>query len=249
MQISKWSFNPGLVPTVACLLMFPLLLGLGFWQLDRAAQRQAVFDEYTGRAGLEPVDWNREVSKPHRDGVLVWRRAIVRGHYADGNIFLLDNQVLNGVAGYSVYSPLKLEGTNLTVIINRGWVPAGDYRDKPPDIARPTDLVTLTGLVTDYPPPPGILMGGDNQNRQRLAPGISRMQIISASLLQEILAYPLLPYVIRLDASAPSGFIREWPQPGSGKERHLGYAFQWFACAAALVVIYISVNLRRRTVE
>lgn len=246
MQTAKWSFNPGLVPTFVSLVMFPLLLSLGFWQLDRAAQKQAIFDEYVNRAGLEPVDWNKEVSKPLSGEAVLWRRAIVRGHYADGDVFLLDNQILKGSAGYLVYSPLRIEGTNIRVIINRGWVAGGEYRDKVPQIDRPTDLVTLTGLATDYPPSPGIIIGGDDQNLQMMAPGISRMQVISDSLLKKILGYPLLPNVIMLDASAPTGFIREWSQPGSGRETHLGYAFQWFTLAAALAVIYISVNLRRR---
>ena len=27
------------------------------------------------------------------------------------------------------------------------------------------------------------------------------------------------------------GLVRDWPDPGSGVEKHLGYAFQWYALA------------------
>ena len=246
MQIAKWSFNPGLAPTLACLLVFPLLLGLGFWQLDRADQKQAILDEYIAKTVLEPVDLNVEILSGHTDENTLWRRGVIRGRYTNDRTFMLDNQVVKGMVGYFVYSPFEIEGSKIRVIINRGWVPAGEHREVVPQIAQTTDLITLTGLVTDYPPPPGILMGDRDQNLQQMAPDISRMQIINGKLLEEMLDYDLFPYVIRLDPSAPAGFVREWSAPESGKEKHLGYAVQWFALAAALVVIYISVNLRRR---
>jgi surfeit locus 1 family protein len=55
----------------------------------------------------------------------------------------------------------------------------------------------------------------------------------------------LVPYELRLAAEAPSGFARQWPEPGSGHERHLGYAWQWFAMAATVAVLYLLLNLRR----
>lgn len=246
MQIARWSFNPGLAPTLACLLMFPFLLGLGFWQLDRADQKQAILDEYIAKTVLEPVDLNVEMLSRQTDENVLWRRGVIRGRYTNGRTFLLDNQVVRGMVGYFVYSPFEIEGSNVRIIVNRGWVPAAEHREAVPQIAQTTDLITLTGLVTDYPPSPGILIGDPDQNQQQMTPDISRMQIINGNLLEAILHYDLFPYVVRLDPSAPTGFVRERSVPESGKERHLGYAFQWFSLAAALVVIYISVNLRRR---
>ncbi len=60
------------------------------------------------------------------------------------------------------------------------------------------------------------------------------------------LGLPLLPLVVLLDPGAPAGFAREWtPYYGISVQRHQGYAFQWFALATALGVIYIVVNLNR----
>jgi len=51
--------------------------------------------------------------------------------------------------------------------------------------------------------------------------------------------------VILLDPKEPDGYARNWEAPGFPPMRHIGYAVQWFALAAALLVIYIVTNVRR----
>ena len=55
--------------------------------------------------------------------------------------------------------------------------------------------------------------------------------------------------VLLLDKDQPGGFVREWNPVVVGPERHVGYAVQWFALAAALVILYVWVNLNRIGVE
>jgi len=248
MQTGKWSFNPGLIPTLATLIMFPLLLTLGFWQLDRAAQKQSQYDNFIEKSGRGSVDLNNVIPLPVDDDIL-WRRARIQGHYAETGVFLLDNQVLGGRAGYFVYSPFEIAEADIWVLINRGWVAAGDYRDQAPVIAETSGMYTLTGTVVNFPSSPGLLMLDDMQAMQQLAEGVDRVQSVSRDLFEIHLGHTVYPYELRLDQESVTGFARDWVQPGSGKERHLGYAFQWFALAAVLLVIYISVNLQRRKFE
>ena len=59
MRIGGFDFNPGLWPTLATLATLSLLLGLGSWQLDRAAWKQALIDTcllYTSDAADEGVE-------------------------------------------------------------------------------------------------------------------------------------------------------------------------------------------------
>lgn len=249
MQASKWTFNPGLAPTLATLLMFPLLLTLGFWQVDRADQKQTIHNQYLDQAGREPVNLNKAVTTMGLQDDLLYRQAQVTGRYADVGVFLLDNQVLSSEPGYFVYTPFRVSELDQWIMINRGWVRAGDYRDKPPEITDAPDDLVLSGQVTAYPSPSEFLFDEAMQNVQQLAPGIVRVQTASQALFEDLLGHGVTPYVLRLDPSSPSGFTRNWPQPGSGKERNLGYAFQWFALSAVLLVIYISVNLQHRKQE
>jgi len=64
--------------------------------------------------------------------------------------------------------------------------------------------------------------------------------------LAAALGEPVEPWVLLLSPQAEDGFLREWQPGGMPATRHLGYAVQWFALAAALAIIYVVVNVRRR---
>jgi surfeit locus 1 family protein len=242
MQTARWTFQPGTAPTIAALILFPLLLLLGFWQLDRADQKERLFEAYVQRATLGPVDLNREESFRESGDEMLWRRCIVKGHYTGDRVFLLDNQVLNGLAGYFVFNPFEIEGSDIWVMVNRGWVSAGGYRDRAPAIMTSQEQVVITGLAYL---PSSIPMPANGNNVERMVQGVTRMQEMDTEVMEGLLGHKLLPYVIRLDPASPTGYARVWPEPESGMERHMGYAFQWFALAATLLIIYVSVNLRR----
>jgi cytochrome oxidase assembly protein ShyY1 len=39
--------------------------------------------------------------------------------------------------------------------------------------------------------------------------------------------------------------MRDWPVPSSGIDTHRGYAFQWYALAAAAFLFFIVTGFRR----
>ena len=80
---------------------------------------------------------------------------------------------------------------------------------------------------------------------ERLGEGIVRVQKLELSGIEEALGLELLPYVVRLNPESTAGFARSWKAPGSGEEKNLGYAFQWFAMATAIFVIYLVLNIKR----
>ena len=56
----------------------------------------------------------------------------------------------------------------------------------------------------------------------------------------------LLPLVVQLSPHAEHGYVRAWRmRQGLSTERHVGYAVQWFALAAALVALCGWVAVRR----
>ena len=73
-----------------------------------------------------------------------------------------------------------------------------------------------------------------------------RIQHIEIPTLSQELQRKLLPFVVLLDAEEPDGYLRAWqPMAGFGPERNVGYAVQWFGLAAALMIIYFTVNSKR----
>lgn len=243
MQTFKWSFRPGLAASLATLLILPVLVWLGIWQLHRADEKQALFDAYLARAAAAALNLDEQA-----DGLLEqlqWRKATVQGIYVNSPLLLLDNQVYNGEAGYHVFNLLDAGQGGKLIVVNRGWIAAGPYRDQVPDIPASTARVELSGVITAFPSVPGISMA-DKTAPELMKPGVYRVQRINQAMIEDLLGRQIQEYVLRLEPQSATGFTRVWPEPGSGRERHLGYAFQWFSMAVVLVVIYVSLNLKRR---
>jgi len=242
MRIASWEFNPGLWPTLATLLVLPLFLTLGFWQLDRAEQKLVLHHEFEERQAAGVISLNREDVLRNNFDKLHWRKVTVEGVFSRESNVLLDNQVQGGVAGYYVYTPFKLKEQDVQVLVNRGWVPAGISRENPPGIAVEEQALQITGNVKS-PPKTGILLA--ENIAEQLGGGMIRIQKLDLAEIEGTLKVELLPYIVRLNPESPAGFTRSWKDPGSGEEKHLGYAFQWFAMATAIFVIYLVLNVKR----
>lgn len=243
MHSAKQSFQSRIFVGLAALSAFLLLLVLGFWQLDRAAQKGELYAGYLEKSVLEAVDLNEFVGSLSVTDLL-WRKAVIQGRYVDSKVYLLDNQIVNGLPGYFVFSPFNLDLAGVTIMVNRGWVPAGYYRDVTPDVLTPEGPLTLSGIITL--PPATSVFSFDAPLEEKMAKDISRMQYIDLDVLAAIIGQPLLPYIIQLDPASPTGYTRQWNMPGSGAEKHFGYAFQWFALAAVLLIIFITIGVRRQ---
>ncbi len=232
-------FRPGLWPTLVTIVLLVLLGKLGFWQLQRAQEKELLKEQVVTKQNLPPLT-SLPVENDDSNS-LFWRRASLQGILKTDIVFLLDNQVNQGQAGYFVYSVLELDG-NRNLLVNRGWIKANPDRRivSIPDVPASADV--LTGIIK-APPATGWLLAKETD--ESLANGIVRLQHINPAAINERYQLNIVPYVFRLDQASPSGFIRDWSAPGLGRHKHLGYAFQWFAMAFALLIIYIVVNTDR----
>lgn len=242
MLTRRWKFTPRLWPTLATLAVIPVLLALGQWQLNRAAEKQRGYDQYLQRRTQPALQLDASDPQVWKFPLLQYRRISVRGRYDVGRHFLLDNQVHEGVAGYQIYTPLLLDGQEARVLVNRGWVAAGPDRRVAPVVGTPPGLMSLSGIAM-LPPSSGIKLGENVP--EKLAANVVRLQRIEMDRMMQEYAGKLLPYELRLDPGSAGGFTRKWREPGSGRERHLGYAFQWFAMAVVVALLYLFLNLQR----
>lgn len=235
----RYEFRPGLWPSITVLLLLALLLSLGFWQLDRAAQKRMLLNAYTARPNAAPVQLTADFA-PGPDWR--YRRVQVQGVYDPAHQFLLDNRVYQGRAGYQVLTPLRLAHSDAVVLVNRGWVPQGATRADLPALPLPSDtLVGIEGLI-DFPPD-NVFTLGEGEDRDPGWPKV--LQRVRLELQAEQLHARVLPMVLLLAPEQPGGFVRAWTPVVIGPERHLGYAVQWFALALALVILYMLANLKR----
>lgn len=239
----RWRFRPTLWPTLATLALLPLLVGLGLWQLERAEYKQALATRAEAENARAPARLGPgfpEADSPSES----WhhRRVSATGRYLPRH-FLLDNRTRRGVAGYHVLSPLLLdEERGLGAVVNRGWIPLGSSREILPEIETPGGAFAVRGRSRV---PGEAFLLGEAGYRGDTWPRV--VQSIDLGKMQGALGVDLLPFVVELDGAEPHGFEREWrPYGGLPPARHRAYAFQWFALAATLVVLYTILNLRRR---
>ena len=244
MAIRTWRFRPTLWPTLATLALFPVLLGLGWWQLGRADFKEAQDAEVQAANLRPPVVLGTRLRGEDASQPEIWnqRRVAASGNYLPRH-FLLDNRTRRGVAGYHVLTPLVLEeGHARGVMINRGWIPLGSDRSLLPEIPTPVGKLMVRGRSRV---PGDAFLLGEAGYRNEAWPRV--VQSIELARMEEALRIELLPFVVELDRAELHGFEREWRVYGGiTPQRHRAYAFQWFALAVTLLAIYAIVNTHRR---
>ena len=236
-------FRPGLVPSFAVALLLPLFLYMGYWQLQRAEEKRELQAEYDTRANGPAVQVERQVQRVE---ALRFYRIVASGHYETDRQILIDNRVHQGRVGYHVITPLRLENSEVRLLVNRGWVAIGEGRERLPVVDAPTGLQQVSGVATVPAEKYFTLREPDPLDR-----GWQRVwQNMDMARYGAAVPFPVQPVVVLLDpTSGAGGFTREWSRLDAGISVHQGYAFQWFMLAAGLAAIYLFMSLRRRGVD
>ncbi len=217
-----------------------LFLRLGFWQLDRAAEKKAIISAYQQAAKSEPLDFDTALA-PGRPATGLYTRAVsLNGGFEAGRSLLLDNQVVGSRVGYRVWTPLRLSSGRLA-LVDRGWVPMHPDRRVLPALQTPAGPVRVRGVWQPLPRP-GLRLAPDDCNRAQW-PRVVQYPLFAE--LQCLLGPDLAEGLLWLDPAEPHGFVRDWVRNEFPPERHYGYALQWFALAATLLVLFIVLNFRR----
>lgn len=225
-------FRPARWPTIAFLLLLPLFLGLGFWQLDRAEQKRELIQQIRQAADADPLPIH-EAMEDYHDGTRV--RVEARGRFDSQRQFLLDNQIEDSRVGYRVLTPLRLNGSETALLVDLGWRPAPASRDQLPAIDTPDGARRIDGVLGPGPAT-GVRLGEALEGVEPDWP--RRIQYVDYEALEAVLPYALFPAVLETEARLEG-------LTAFGPERHLGYAVQWFALGLALLVLYLVLNLRR----
>lgn len=215
---------------LATLLGMALTTALGFWQLDRAAQKLALQAHMAAQSSQRWVDTSALLAHPEPTALL-HQYARLRGQWLAERTLYLDNRPMQGKVGFFVVTPLQLEGTAQTVLVLRGWVQRNfEQRAQLPAIQTPTGTVTLEGRIAL---PPGKLFELGTPAHTAIRQNLDLQQFHDETGLA------VLPVVLMQSGPASEGLLREWPEPNVGVDKHYGYAVQWFAMAAALALLYL----------
>lgn len=224
---------------LAALITVGVTARLGFWQLDRAAQKTALQTARDQQGRLPMLD-STALARDAEAAPAQWhRKATVQGAWITEATVYLDNRPMAARSGFFVVTPLRL-ADGRAVLVQRGWLPR-DQLDRTRLVSYRTDAgqVHITGRIA--PSPSRLYELGT------AASGVIRQNLDLAAYALEI-RQPLLPLVIvqdDADATAGDGLLRQWPQPASDVHKHYGYAFQWFGLSALATTLYVWFQLIR----
>ena len=241
MSISGWQFRPQLWPTLAAVAAIALMLSLGDWQLSKARvkeSRQQQHDQLSRQPAIALP------TTPVRFEDFQFRQIEAHGDYVPLHTIYLDNKIVRGVAGYQIITPLRLSETStnenasaMHVLVNRGWVAAGNDRRKLPQIPTPTGQVIVSGISTS-----------PTQRTLELSAETVSGQVwgnLDLERYRKVTGLTLQPLLILQQDDTKDGLVRQWERPDSGATKNLGYAFQWFAMALAVFIIYSVLSIKR----
>ncbi len=216
--------------TLLVVVLVPVTVGLGFWQIDRGAQKRAIEEARLASYGALPVDESQLMT------ATALARVRIEGRYDGARQFLVDNRSQRGVPGYVVVTPFETVGGQ-RVLVDRGWIAAPASRSELPDAPPPDAAVRIIGML--WTP------GAATKDASAWSDGWpKRVEQFDGVRMGEAVG-GAIPMEFRLEEDQPGSLEPILLGEEMSSTRHIGYAVQWFAMAIALVAAYIVLGVRR----
>ncbi|WP_327188888.1 SURF1 family protein [Streptomyces xinghaiensis] len=231
--------------TLVALLLIPVMVELGFWQLHRHENRVAHNRLIERNLEARPAPVTELTSPGHvvpKDDY--WRSVTATGSFDTRNEVVIRQRTApdGDRIGYFVLTPLLL-GDGRAVLVNRGWIETGTDLTAFPEIpAPPAGKVTVTGR----------LMGDETTEAsgikdKRGLPDRQFMLINSAQQAERLDREVLGGYIELVEPAAASPRPLDEPDH-DGIGVNMAYAVQWWIFAAGVPVGWV-ILLRRELAD
>jgi len=220
------------------LLVLALLLGLSFWQWQRATEKTQTLARIAEWQQQGAVDIARllAINATGRDAV----QMDFTGRWLAPMAWLVDNKMVNGRIGYDVVIAVEdvsaSDGSSV-LLVNLGWVAASLQRDFLPTVQIPAELRVQGIFRTRIT---GVLLGTNIENK-----GVwpMRIQQVDLKSLSAHINRPLISGLTYQEKNSP--FLIHYQPVILPPERHKAYALQWFLLAIAVVVIALIASAHK----
>jgi surfeit locus 1 family protein len=234
-----------IVFVIIAIALASLFIRLGFWQLDRLAERRALNAEVAARLVAPPIDIGL---LPRDSASLRFRRVQLRGTFDYANEITVTQRTRGGSPGVHLLTPLRLLRGDTAYLVNRGWVYSPNGKDV--DHARWRESDTANVLAFALP------LSETSTSAQAGMESARVMRTINLARVRGAVPYAVPPVqLVQLGDTAPKGNIppRLIPPPPS-EGSHKSYAVQWFSFATiallgAGVFAYNDMNRHKPRVD
>ena len=227
-----------LLATVLVLAAAAVMVRLGYWQLERLFARQA-FNASVQEQQAAPVFLLSIDSDFSQLANMEYRRVRVEGSFVSQDEILLRNQNFDGQIGYQVFTPLRIEGGDQVIMVQRGWIPEKNAAYHERHIYHVEGKQSIEGVLRSPETDFGLRLIPD----PTLSPTQTRLDVwnnLDFERLSAQMQNPLLGMYLQILPLDDEG---EFPRPlplqlDLTDGPHLGYAGQWFLFALVLLVGY-----------
>ena len=233
--LGKNKFKPGLPMSTFFSIFFPLLIVLGFWQLERASFKEHMWSSFEERKQLSPLE---ESSIGHTlEEDLFYRSITLEGKYLSKS-FLLDNRMYRKEKGFEVFTPFITKSKKI-FLVNRGWL-SSDKAFKFNEEKLIGNEISIGGMLIPFK-----RFGLDLGNKTikydwpRVVQEITFNQAVKDLGIQD-----LYFCILQLSAGYKSSFEPIWKPSEFKASRHIGYSVQWFGLAICLLISFIYFGFR-----
>ena len=216
------------------LLALPILIKLGFWQLERAEEKLALQERYAHQQQAPAISLSGVTASTE----LAYKPVFIYAEVDNQHTVFLDNRIVNGQVGYQVLSPALMDNGQ-SVLVNRGWISGFLDRRRLPEVPPIEDKVRLLGHIY-VPLGEAVILAADQWSSQW--PLV--VQWVDLKRLSRHLDKEFFPYTMRLQADSPGALRVDWPIVNVKPEKHWGYALQWFTMALALFLFWLYSSIR-----
>lgn len=219
------------VLTVAALV---LLIGLGFWQVERLKWKEGLIAASEAAAAKPPAPLDQVLA----EGDLEFRKALIVCPGLASAPYVELQSIHDGEAGVRLISACKPAGAAFSLLIDRGFI--ADGLNERPQVVETTLPLVLIGEFRRFDPPGGMTPAPANGRFYgRDTAAMAKALKVEGPVRPEAVfaVSPTNPEFAALRPSAP---------PAAFSNNHFGYALTWFGLAIALAGFYVAL-LRRRT--
>lgn len=209
------------------------LLGLGTWQMQRLAWKEALTAEREAGLAMQASPLPGDFEDAQAGKAFEFRIVTVTGTFQHDLEQLFGVRAKNNVLGHHILTPL-VTNAGPAVLVDRGWVPA----DKVHPASRPDGQlageVTISGIARFRADDRPGMFTPDND------PEAGSWYHYDLDAMAVTLGMELSSIVVEADETANPGGL-----PIGGRtllrlsNNHLQYAITWYGLAAALIGVYI----------
>jgi len=229
------------VAVLAIVVMAAVCVRLGFWQLSRWDEKKTENARRAAAMAAAPVRAGSELLRADSPPAL---QLEVHGRYDETRQILLSARTHDGSPGVHVVTPLRFDDGAGAVLVNRGWLYAGDASTaRPLEYPEPGER-TVIGVAAVIPHG---MAGPPWRASMQDSATVWSARWLDADSIAARFPYPVASIVVNElpGEGVPATPARIEPRP-LDETMHVSYAVQWFLFATILVAGSILVAARSR---